>query len=79
MTNKNTLINEIDKLKATLKNEINHNKPKNPIFSRELQKQILKDEGYDISNFDKDLDKQPNNTTFSKETQLKLLEYEGYK
>jgi hypothetical protein len=80
MKNKNTLRNEINELKATLKNELNPNEPnKNHIFNRELQKQILKDEGYDIENFDKDLDKQPHNITFSKEAQLKILENEGYK
>jgi len=80
MKNKNTLRNEINELKATLKNEFNPNEHnKNPIFSRELQKQILKDEGYDISNFDRDLDKQSHKITFSKEAQLKILEYEGYK
>jgi hypothetical protein len=79
MKNKNTLRNEIDKLKATVKNELNPNETnKNHlIFDKELQKQILLEEGesleYDMPEYD---DITP--FGFSKKHQLQILEEGGY-
>jgi len=79
MKNKNTLRNEIDKLKATVKNELNPNETNknHGIFNKELQKQILLEEGYpleyDYNEFD---DITP--FGFSKKHQFKILEDKGY-